>query len=83
MCGVALEGDANDDGFVTSSDIIYMVNHVFKSGPNPVPCAASGDATADGVLTSADIIWMVNYVFKSGIPPLDVCDLVPDTWPCY
>jgi len=83
MCGVAVEGDANDDGFVTSSDIIYMVNHVFKSGPNPVPCAASGDATADGVLTSADIIWMVNYVFKSGIPPLDVCDLVPDTWPCY
>lgn len=83
MCGVEVAGDANDDGIVSSSDIIYMVNHVFKSGPEPLPCPATGDATADGVLTSADVIWLVNYTFKSGIPPLDVCALVPDTWPCY
>ena len=28
-------GDANCSGTVTSADIIYLVNYVFKSGPLP------------------------------------------------
>lgn len=59
-------GDVNITGSVTSSDIIYMVNHVFKSGPSPQPAAAAGDVDRSGTITSADIIAMVNFVFKSG-----------------
>ncbi len=63
-------GDVNANGAITSSDIIYLVNYVFKSGPAPKPIE-SGDANNDSVITSADIIYLVNYVFKSG--PAPVC----------
>ena len=61
-------GDPNDDGIVTSADIIYMVNHVFKGGPGPIPDESAGDVNCDGIVTSSDIIFMVNYIFKSGPP---------------
>lgn len=59
-------GDVNVDGIVSSADIIYIVNHVFKSGPAPQPVPETGDLTCDGDVTSADIIRLVGYVFKSG-----------------
>lgn len=59
-------GDVNVDGIVSSSDIIYLVNHVFKSGPPPQPVPETGDLTCDGSVTSSDIIRLVGYVFKSG-----------------
>jgi len=62
-------GDVNASGDVTSADIIYMVGHVFKGGPEPVPVPAAGDANSDDRLTSADIIYLVNYVFKGGPAP--------------
>jgi hypothetical protein len=68
LCDFAL-GDVNDDGSITASDIIYLVNHVFKGGPAPLPLAASGDVTCDGSLTAADIIFLVMHVFKSGPAP--------------
>jgi hypothetical protein len=58
-------GDINKDGVVTSSDIIYLVNHVFKSGPPPDPMQV-GDTNCSGTVTSADIILLINFVFKSG-----------------
>jgi len=70
-----LPGDANEDGILTSADIIYMVVHVFKGGPAPMPVADVGDADCSGDLTSADIIVLVNHVFKSGPAPCDVCTL--------
>jgi len=34
---VERSGDANCDGIVTTGDIIFLVNFVFKSGPSPCP----------------------------------------------
>ena len=62
-------GDVNEDGSVTSGDIIYMVNHVFKGGEPPRPVPASGDVDRSSALTSADIIFLVTFVFKSGTAP--------------
>lgn len=31
-------GDANSNAVITSADAIYLVNHVFKSGPPPCAC---------------------------------------------
>jgi len=64
-----LSGDANANGTITSSDIIYLVNYVFKSGPEPLPVWQSGDTNCDLKVTSSDIIYLVNYVFKSGPAP--------------
>ena len=77
-----ITGDVNVSGAVTSADIIVMVNHVFKGGPAPLPCAAAGDANCTGNLTSSDIITLVNFVFKGGPAPCDVCTIIPAQWSC-
>jgi M6 family metalloprotease-like protein len=66
-------GDVNVDGPITSGDIVFMVNYVFKGGAAPRPIPRAGDVNCDLVLSSADIIRMVNYVFKGGLPPCDIC----------
>jgi len=63
-----IRGDANRDAKITSSDVIYLVNYVFKAGPAPVPLAA-GDVDKSGVINAADVIYLVNYIFKGGPPP--------------
>ena len=63
-------GDVNQSGTITSADIIYTVNYVFKGGPSPLPSATEGDVNCDDIVTSADIIYLVNYVFKGGPPPI-------------
>lgn len=72
---VLLSGDVTNDASVTSQDIIFMVNHLFKSGPTPVPVALVGDVDCSGTLTANDVIRLVNFVFKSGASPCDVCAL--------
>jgi len=81
-CPIALTGDVNLSTTLTSADIIYLVNFVFKGQAEPLPCAASGDANCSGSVTSADIIFMVNHVFKGQAAPCDVCTLIPGMWSC-
>jgi hypothetical protein len=73
-CIIVLPGDVNENGAVTSSDVIVTVNYVFKGGPPPQPCAANGDVNCNGAVTSSDVIVLVNYVFKGGNPPCDICN---------
>jgi hypothetical protein len=61
-------GNCDGLGVITSSDIIYLVNYVFKGGPPPTP-AELCDVDCSGSSTSKDIIDLVNYVFKSGPTP--------------
>jgi hypothetical protein len=63
-----MRGDVNRDSRITSSDVIYLVNYVFKSGPPPVP-PPTGDADKSGTINSADVIYLVNHIFKGGPPP--------------
>jgi len=75
-CPVVVTGDVNIDDNLTSSDIIYLVNHVFKGGPDPLPIAEAGDTDCSGAVTSSDIIQMVNHVFKGGPAPCDICSIL-------
>ena len=70
---IVITGDVNRDADITSSDIIYMVNYIFKGGPAPLPVYVAGDVNCTGDNTSSDIIYLVNFVFKSGIGPCDAC----------
>lgn len=73
ICPIAITGDVNLSGNLTSADIISLVNFVFKSGPDPLPCATSGDVNCSGSITSADVIYMVGHVFKAGPGPCRQC----------
>lgn len=76
-------GDSNEDSVITAADIIYLVNYVFKGGPEPVPCVALGDVNCSGTVTSADIVGLVAYIFRGGVRPCYSCGLVEQgIWTC-
>ena len=69
-----LRGDVNRDTKITLIDIIFLVNYIFKSGPNSDPPALSNlncDKKGDGTdnINLQDIIYLVNYIFDSGPHP--------------
>lgn len=70
---VYLPGDVNSTGTINTADIIFLVNFIFKSGPEPFPLTL-GDVNASCAINSADIIFLVNFVFKSGPAPLVGCE---------
>lgn len=61
-------GDANGDGEVTVSDVVYEINYVLKSGLPPRPPQA-GDVNCDNIDDIQDIMYKINYLFKNGPPP--------------
>jgi len=63
-----VHGDANSDGKVNVSDIVYLIGYFFKGGPAPVPWL-SGDVNYDGKVSITDIVYLVNYLFKGGPAP--------------
>ena len=71
-------GDADGDGSVVIQDAVYLVNYIFKKGPEPMPVEA-GDANCDGNVSIADVVYLINYLFKRGPDPCDPDDNgVPD-----
>jgi hypothetical protein len=61
-------GDANEDGAIDVSDVIYLINYLFMGGPEPEPLEA-GDANSDEVVDIADVVYLINYLFMNGPPP--------------
>jgi hypothetical protein len=64
-----LRGDANNDKKVNVSDVVYLINYLFKGGPAPLPAPIVGDANCDGKVTVADVVYLINYLFKGGPLP--------------
>lgn len=64
-----IRGDVDGSGTLSASDIIFLVNFVFKAGPAPGCNGLAGDVNCTGAVNSADIIYMVNHVFKGGSAP--------------
>jgi PKD repeat protein len=64
-----ITGDPNGDLFVTVSDVVYLINYLFKSGPSPLNCPRSGDVNCDGKVTVSDAVYLINYLFKGGTEP--------------
>jgi hypothetical protein len=62
-------GDANGDGLVSISDIVYLINYIFKFGPEP-EVLKKGDANGDGKTSISDVVYLINYLLKGGPPPI-------------
>jgi len=72
-CSIAVPGDADLTGQITSSDIIRLVNFLYRTGAPPLPCLTNGDVNCDGKVNPEDVVYEVTYVFKGGPAPCDVC----------
>lgn len=64
-----LAGNANGDASRNVADAVYLVNHIFKGGPQPTPLMKCGDANCDINVNVADAVYMINYVFNGGPTP--------------
>lgn len=68
----SVAGDANNDSTVSSADIVFLINYLFKQGP--IPCIPeAGDLDSNCSINSADIVLMINYLYKEGPPPRRGC----------
>lgn len=61
-------GDANGDGDISVSDVVYIINYLFKGGPAPDPLL-SADVDCNGDVNVSDVVYLINYLFKGGPPP--------------
>jgi len=65
---VGMRGDANNDGNINIADAVYLIEYIFKGGPEPVTMY-QGDADGDNNLNISDAVYLINYIFKNGPPP--------------
>lgn len=61
-------GDANHDGVVDITDVIYLIEYIFRSGVPPYP-RLSGDANSDSLVDIVDVVYIIVYLFQKGPPP--------------
>ena len=61
-------GDVNANGGVGIEDVVYLVNYLWRSGPEP-PILEVGDVNCDWFVNEADIVYLVNYLWRSGPAP--------------
>ncbi len=64
----ALYGDVNSDKQLSISDVVYLINYLFKGGSAPA-FYETGDCNCDGDIAVDDIIYLINYLFKGGPAP--------------
>ncbi|MEM7260578.1 MAG: cytochrome c peroxidase [Planctomycetota bacterium] len=70
-----VRGDSNQDLAFDIGDALHLLDLLFASTGNPIPCADASDANDDGALDLGDAITMLNRLFAgaSELPaPTDV-----------
>ncbi len=65
-------GDADKNGLVNISDVVFLINYIFSGGAAPNPIAA-GDANCSGIINISDAVYLINYVFGGGPAPCAAC----------
>jgi len=70
-CCIGDRGNVNGDAMdaVDISDVIYLVDYSFGTGPAPT-CIDEADVNGDGTLDISDLVYLVDYSFGSGPPPV-------------
>lgn len=65
-------GDANGNALVNVSDVAYLINYIFNSGPAPSPVEAA-DVDCNGLVNISDVVYLVSYVFSGTPQPCAGC----------
>ncbi len=65
-------GDADGDGTINISDVVYLINYIFGGGPAPKPLCA-GEVDGDDCINISDVVYLINYIFGGGPEPVPTC----------
>jgi uncharacterized protein (TIGR02145 family) len=75
-------GDVNNSGSINILDITYLINYVYKGGPEPdcgTPSAGiCGDVNNSSRVNILDITYLISYVYLSGPEPVCGCGVIAD-----
>ena len=63
-----LTGDVTGDELINVSDVVFLVNYLYKEGPAPSPLLL-GDVNCDDDINVGDVIYLVNYLYQAGTEP--------------
>jgi Dockerin type I domain len=64
-------GDANGNSIINIQDITYVINYLYKGGPNPTPYKlCSGDPNGNCIVNIQDITYLINFLYKGGPAPV-------------
>ena len=69
-CGssFSLIGDLTGDELINVSDVIFLVNYLYKEGPAPSPLSL-GDVNCDDEINVGDLVYLVSYLYQGGTQP--------------
>jgi subtilisin family serine protease len=62
-------GDPNNSGEINLMDATYIINYLYKNGPEPEPHMLMADANCDSIINIMDPTYIVNYLYEEGPPP--------------
>ena len=72
----SVPGDASGDSLVTIADAVFLVNYLYREGPEPCMCEGA-DANGDCLVDLGDLVYLLNYLFRDGPDPLIGCAHCP------
>jgi photosystem II stability/assembly factor-like uncharacterized protein len=64
----AIRGDANHNDEIEPSDVVFLLNYLFRGGSAP-EIIETGDCNCDEVVDAADVVYLISYLFRSGPLP--------------
>lgn len=67
-------GDCNNDELLNNADVVYLVNYLFRNGPEPLPVSCVGDVNSDRKIAIEDLVYLINYLYRNGPVPDGCCE---------
>jgi len=62
-------GDADDDGAITITDAIFILDFLFLGNVKGLPFPPAADINNDGQVLLSDALYLLNYLFRGGPEP--------------
>jgi hypothetical protein len=63
-----LTGDMTGDGEINVSDLIFLIDYLYRNGRAPSPLYL-GDVNCDEGVNISDVVYLINFVYQNGTEP--------------
>ena len=67
-CCCSVRGDVNGSGTMNISDATFLIDLLFRGGPEP-GCPEHGDVNGSGGINVSDVTYLIDNLFRGGPPP--------------